>query len=275
MSMWYNLLEPGPRYSGLKTFVLIVISVFITGSCALGTFLFFDYFPCGTFRQNSFYIQKIVQAGSSFQGLKTAFFAEHLRLSVDAPTPFHSFDCRKAEQTLLKTALFKEVYVKKMKPHTVFIHYTLRTPLAYFGDYANTVLDEEGVLFPLLPFFTPKKIPVIRIGEEMETTTLWGKKISEEKMHLIKALFAQLPVAGVREIDLSAIHSSSAGKRQLVLTIEQQGHLHYVRLTPKDYTQEIQNYFRVLNECLREQKSSCIVDLRLPQVAYLSFGEHI
>ncbi len=108
-------------------------------------------------RHQRFNIQTIVQKCSSAEPLSTDYLAECLELSIDAPTNIFASSSDEMEEALMLSPLIKSVLVSKILPSTLMIEYSLRQPVAILYDYQNTVVDDEGVLFPLQPFKTPKK----------------------------------------------------------------------------------------------------------------------
>lgn len=270
-------IPPGPYYSWRRAWLLIALSMSACGFLSIGAVYGFHSFRQQAAREKGSCIQRIVQSGPQYCAFHTAFFAEALGLATDLPTFFYSFDSREAEKKLLETHLFKEVIVKKVKPNTLFIEYAPRCPIAYLGEYSNTALDEEGRLFPFTPFFTPKKLPLVFWGNELSEKQIeggiWGKNLSEEKMTIVRNLFFLFPDVQLKSIDLATIHAPTLGQRQMIVVLERNKQKHILRLTPKNYLLEIQNYFKLLETGLLGKEEVCTVDLRLPQVAYFSHGE--
>ena len=110
-------------------------------------------------------VEYIVQTGPCKEALDSEYLIEVLDLSVDKPALFKTFDTKAAEDKLYADSLIEQVAVKKIKPNMVYIDYTLRKPIAKASDFYNAALDKEGVLFPIHPFFSPKKLPEIYLGE--------------------------------------------------------------------------------------------------------------
>ncbi|HNA62737.1 MAG TPA: FtsQ-type POTRA domain-containing protein, partial [Rhabdochlamydiaceae bacterium] len=139
----------------LKSIALIVGSLYlVTGGTYKMIKTFRDY------RQNQqsskYYLCRILQTGPQKEALKTTYLAELMGISADRPILFSQFDHQGAEKKLLASPVIQEASVKLINPDTVYIDYTVRQPLATLGDFENTVIDENGIPFPISPFFTPK-----------------------------------------------------------------------------------------------------------------------
>lgn len=203
-------------------------------------------------------IQKVVQNGP----LPTLLLTELLDLSVDHPIAFKEFDSKKATQKLANYPFFHTVDVKKLRPSTVSVQYRLREPCAKLGERSNTVLDKEGILFPLLPYFSPRRLPELVVGEPGEGS------IGQEKLTLFLDLLARFPPYSVERVDLAALESHTLGKRQIVVICTHQEKRCTLRLSSDRYPQEITDFFHIqLNSLCKEE--SCLIDLRLPRMACL------
>ena len=141
--------------------------------------LYFLHLKERRMQDDQYRIVAIVQSTPQADSLKTAYLAEILDLSLDRPANLYQFDSDEGVLTLLSNSLIKEASIRKIHPGTLLISYQMRTPVAYVGEYANTVIDEEGVLFPFRPFFTPKRLPVLYLGIDDEKCK-WGNCLKEE-----------------------------------------------------------------------------------------------
>ncbi len=235
-------------------------------------------------------IVAIVQKSPDNGILKNGYLAELLDLSYDSAKNLFNFSTNEAQRKLLQSPLIKSASVSKIPPGTIFVEYQARKPVAFLGDVSNTAIDDEGVIFPFKPFFTPKKLPEVFLGVyqmEDEPTLSWGKTISGERLQLALQMLKQVPkeIDGnfkIRKIDLSHIDSSSYGQREIVIILENQiptvengGNNSrplwiYLRLNSENYLNAIR-HFRELQKSLifNEKKQSQVVDLRIPHYAYL------
>lgn len=210
-------------------------------------------------------IRWIVQTGPLKEGLKTDYLAEVLTLSSDHPKAMRA---EEAEEALLRNPLIKKASVSLLNPETLYIDYTLRQPMFYLGNLQNIAVDKEGCLFPLSPFFTPKRLPKLYLEEESLELS-WnaviegkGFKLALELMQLIGDSYRVL------SIDVSQGLQNTLGEREVVLLLDNENsERHYLRLTPKNFHQELLHYAKIRERLLNE---SFVVDLRVPQLAFLN-----
>lgn len=246
------------------------------------------------YQDPQFNIVAIAQASGNPQELKTVYLAELLDLSADRPQNLYRFNVEEARQKLMGSSLIKEVEIKKLKPGTLFLHYQMRHPIAFLADFSNTALDEEGFLIPFKPFFTPKNLPQIYLGEG-EDDIKWGRSLKGQKGHLALKVFKLIQAhccsenVSLQRLDVSKAYTLSYGQRQIIAILEEkvptQAALvispRILRLSSKNYAQELANYLalrKILNERVENPKgekgmvkgSPFIVDLRAPHMAYVT-----
>lgn len=211
------------------------------------------------------YLCRVVQTGPQKEALKTSYLAEVIQLSADRPLLARRFDTIFAQQRLKASPVIKQAHVKVIKPDTVYIDYTVRQPIAALFDFENVALDEDGVPFPIVPFFTPKKLPEIILGVK---TFAWNTPLKDEKtqaaLHLLKMMLDQS--LNVLRIDMTTSNALSLGKREIVVIVEENGFSKYLRLTPKNLTQELGNYLELRKTLPAETQ---VIDLRIPQLAFI------
>ncbi|MCB1181603.1 MAG: hypothetical protein KDK55_06260 [Chlamydiia bacterium] len=217
-------------------------------------------------------VMALFQEWEGADHLPTPFLAQMLDLKVDLPLKMGEFDCQKGEETLALYPIFKKVSLKKRWPEGLLISYKLREPLACVGNFENIVIDREGVLFPLEPFYFQKKLPTLFFDPnlfEIEGGTILGKKIPQREMDLAIDLMNRLP----GDIDLSRIDGSSYGGREIVVQTQD---FFILRLTRKNYPQELANYFSLRHqESVFHERDKVIVDLRISGVAYIGHYEEV
>lgn len=210
------------------------------------------------------HLTAIVQTGPQKEALKTVYLAELIGLSIDRPTAHFDFDPKKAEARLLKSPLIKQAKVTLLPPNTIAIDYTIRQPIALLYDCENAAIDEEGRIFPVSPYLSPKNLPQLYLGlPRIPTdwyTPIRGKKIDLALQMLKLASTLPFPVA---RIDVSKIDAPSLGAREIVLVADQR----FLRLSTKNFPQELGNYL-TLREQLKGQATK-IIDFRIPNLAFL------
>ncbi len=263
----------GPKYSWKKaTLVITLSSTFVMGLALCG-YLIQSKARGLQVKLVAGPLQAIVQTGSQsgvtsgmkFSSLPTGFLAEALDLNTDCPVPFCQFDLEMARERLLATHIIENVRLKKMKPNLLFVDYTLREPWVYLEDYTNTVMDASGFFFPIIPFYSPRSLPCIYLGEHAPPDP-WGGQMFSEYLSLALKVYAALPCETIERMDLSQGWAPIAGKREIVITIKGGAIL---RLTPKNCVQQLSYYSILKMSHLYRQDQQMIIDLRIPEVAYI------
>lgn len=243
-------------------------------------------------------VTSIIQTGPEKEALKTSYLAELLGLSFDKPTQLYAIHPKKAAETLLGSPLIAHAKVKRLPPATLYIDYEVRKPIARLGDFQNMAIDQEGYLFPITPFFSPKRLPEIYLGCPEEI----GSCIESPQFKLALEILQFLEKAPWKEgliiqrIDVSNAFRGSLGQREIVLFTEEELSARkenreivcifpkILRLAPKDYVQQLNNFFslrRAMMEDYKKQLSTLqeggrfaprIIDLRIPQLAFVEKG---
>lgn len=235
------------------------------------------------------------------QTLKTAYLAELLGLSVDRPQNLYHFDAQGAKNKLLGSALIKEADIIKLKPGTLYVEYSLRKPIAFLADYSNTAVDDEGVLIPFKPFFTPKKLPDIHMGLTAfgegvkagdEESGKWGQPLQGPRAQLALKLFKLIDQHCCSDsllllrLDVSKAYALSYGQRQIIVVFEERRPTSnalivfpvILRLSPGNYRQELANYLELRKYLVPETEGLSgivkskpqIVDLRVSQLGFVT-----
>jgi cell division septal protein FtsQ len=211
------------------------------------------------------YLCRLVQTGPQREALKTTYLAELMRISADRPSTARSFDPQSAQKRLLSSPVIKEAIVKVLKPDTIYVDYTVRQPIAWLYDFENIAFDDEGYPFPVFPFLTPKKLPELYLGIQ---NFYWNRPMTERNAELALTLLQLLNRLSlqVKRLDVSSAFSKSLGQREVILILDEQGFTKILRLTPKNFAQEMGNYLE-----LRPKLPSVpqIIDLRIPQLAFI------
>lgn len=182
----------------------------------------------------------LIQTGPEKEALKSDYFAELLGLCVDRPLSLYAIDLKSAEKKLRASPLLEDVSVERRPPNALYIDYTVRRPIARLADYANTLIDEKGHLFPMTPFFPPKELPEIYLGLGpfgSEQGGSWEKAIDTPSFALAKEVLALAANAtwkesqdsagkaltwwNVKRVDVSHAFAPSLGQREIVLLSEE------------------------------------------------------
>lgn len=280
-----------------RAVVWIFLSVLMVSGLAWMGWLYYLHLKELRYQDKQYAITAIVQTTSQSEGLNTGYFAELLGLSVDRPSNLYQFDTKEGTQTLLACPLIKKAVIKKILPQTLYIDYLMRTPAAYVGDYTNTALDREGILFPFNPFYTPKRIPILFLGLQ-DVEKGWGDslegheglKLAFEMMDFMRTIKG-LETVALKKIDVSQAFAESYGQRQIILLVEESLDIIkegkpaivlkpvFLRLNVDEYQKclmsysHLRSYLRTqVEESIDTNKQTlepAIVDLRIRQLAFL------
>jgi len=265
-----------------KALIWIFGSALVVNGVAF--YLFYPTFFQKERRDPKAFITAIVQTGPESQALNTDYLAELLELSVDAPTPMKAFNVKSATQKLLDSPVIQEASVQLVSPGIVYVDYTMRHPVALLSDYENVAIDATGTLFPFTPFYSPKNLPEIYLG--LEEFPGWNMPLEGEKIALVFELLdiIEAPVVcdlfNIKSIDVSNLFDPSIGKREVVLLAEdhldQYLYPRYLRLSSKNYRQELANYLKLREALVEKERSqkateipTKIIDLRIPHLAFI------
>jgi len=213
----------------------------------------------------NYFLSRIIQTGPQKEALSTLYLAELMQISADRPTSVGYFDPRVAELRLLSSPVIRQAQVKLVGTDTIYIDYAVRQPIAWLAEFQNTALDSEGVPFPAFPFFTPKNLPQVVLGvEQIE----WGKPIQSRKMEMALALVQQIHSSQIPilRLDVSKMDAPTLGSREIVLVTHDQGIRRFLRLTVKNYAQELGNYLELKGKLPPKPQ---VIDLRIPKLGYI------
>lgn len=255
-------------------------------------------------------IAVLVQTGPKKEALSTHCLAELMGLSGDKKVNLYKFSTRLAEKALLSSPLIKSASVTKIYPHSIYVDYTARQPIAILYDYVNTAIDQDGYIFPLVPFFTPKKLPEIYLGlmpfgfddEFGLKGAVWHEPVKSEEVKLayeIIETFARLQDIELMRVDVSNAYADSWGRREVVLVIKDIEHrmqdnewitYEFPRLLRIGYqtaSADIQKYLTIrlylINQAIKNvtrdagvckiKMPGTTIDLRIDKLAYVAYSQ--
>lgn len=258
-----------PRLPLGKAWLYILCSVLLICGPVAIALCYAMYIKINRSHDPKYHIVAIVQTCSNNEWLSSSYLAELMGLSTDQPTNLYRFNCKEAQKKLLKCPLIKSATVRKVKPGTIYIHYTLRQAVAYLGDYSNCAIDHEGVIIPFKPFFTPKNLPELTLGlNDNEANDIWGSKCPQQALLLALNLLRQIDelladqTPMIKHIDLTNAWAPSRGEREIILNLDNR----VLRLDISSYAHQINNY-RLLRPHLVNET---LVDLRISQLAFIA-----
>ena len=225
-------------------------------------------------KNTKYRIAKLVQTGPVKEALKSEHLEELLGLCTDSPVNLYSFDLEKGRKNLLDSGVIKQASLSVEEPNSLVVDYTVREPMAYISDYSNLVVDEQGALFPLLPYFTPKLLPQVYLGVEINPMA-YGL-VSDKKFEVAKEIFLYFEKLNIKrqtllKVDVSNLRAQHLGGQEIIVTLSEKlgkkNYKRYLRLSCDNYLEEIEHYLNLKQMAVADD---LVVDLRLLPNAYLS-----
>lgn len=255
------------KYSKTKVIATITALIFIVPTVLYSFKKFQEKATLKKFSNSKYQIDTIIQTGLQKEALPTLYLAELLDLSVDQPQSFADLSEAAFEEKLRLSPLIKTAKVKKTFPSTIYIDYEIRSPIAVVADFTNSGMDREGNIFPLYPFFAPRKLPQIYFGLKD-----LPKRIEGEKLELALRLLEMLENQNLIYLSVADATHQSCGKREIVVVFDHAQKKHYLRLSTKNYPQELGNYLTIKDQF--SKKTDQVIDLRIANLAYLEEIPH-
>lgn len=298
-------MKKSPKWSYRKALAVLIGSTILTFTCSLSGYGIWKSIRKKRLTHPQYRIVAIVQTGPEKEALKTAYLAELLHLRSDQPQSLYAFNLREAEKKLLASPLISLAKIRRIEPGTLYIDYTVRKPIAKLADYENIGLDEEGYLFPLSPFLSPKNLPEMYLGlppfgvkENTREGGEWNRPLQDRYFFLALQIHKALDEAPWREgmrikrIDVSNAFAESYGQREIVLLTEDEWLSNdtlclfpkILRLPTKDPFHQLSNFLSLKRAMLEDYKKQIanmqfeesivyfeprIIDLRLPKLAFV------
>lgn len=229
--------------------------------------------------------------------LPVMLLAELLGLSREKPIPIDLVSAKRAEKCLETNFLITKAVVEKLEPDTLRVDVSLRQPIARVGDIEDAAVDRAGILFPLNPFYPPKRLCTLYLGLDTETCC-WGARLAGERFEKALAVYDFLSKRAIEcglwaeRIDTARAFETSLGRSEIVVHFEEHSHkdlgksrallIHrwIVRLPTDGYEKRWRD-MRLLCEKLREEHSAqCkeagrfvfdprILDLRIADLGFV------
>lgn len=261
------------KYLSLTTSLSIIIgTAFLTAVLFQSLFYTWKKSKIHRLEQKQFIVDRIIQTGPDRRALPTTYLEELMEISKNNPIHLDLVDCRELENKLYFSPVIASAKVKKIYPSAIYVDYTVRRPFSFVSDFENMVVDEEGYLFPLKPFFTPKRLTEIYLGETNFSPTFIGK---HPKFLLAKKILSLMHLSTgfspffIERIDVSRAFDLSLGRKEIVIILRLKNQRHLLRLNPKSYAQELGNYINLFPSLIKDEPQQTVVDLRLSNIAYI------
>ncbi|MCF7852088.1 MAG: FtsQ-type POTRA domain-containing protein [Simkaniaceae bacterium] len=279
----------------LSTAIFIIIaSVFLVSGFSFSLFKLYRFHVKKQLSDQSFFISHLIQTGPVKEGLSTQYLAELLGLSADRPTHMFHFDNEETKAKLKQMPIFESVEIKKIKPSTIYIDYTLRKPYAIISDYSNVATDRQGNRFPYRPFFTPKSIPDVYLGVGEANPTDQNEALTLA-LNVLKTISQRLQHTrlAIQRVDVSRAFLKSFGKKEIVVKLNDEIHYTYssdqrafkfvylLRLNTLKYEKNLLQFLALRKELEKKQEEviesldpnqselTRVIDLRIDNLAYI------
>ncbi|MBI5273633.1 MAG: FtsQ-type POTRA domain-containing protein [Chlamydiales bacterium] len=252
--------------------VWIIASTLFTSFCFSTSVKYWKQSKINRFQHAIYQADRVIQTGPDKKALSTVYLCELMQLSKNNPIHLDLIDTNLLKEELLQSPVIQTAEVKKIYPSTIYVEYIVRRPYAFVSDYQNVAVDEGGFLFPLKPFFTPKRLTEFYFGKPHLSQKYIG---NEPQFHLAKEILAliqgvkELTPAFIERIDVSHATHPSYGRREIVVVLRICNHHHIIRLNAKEYSKALGNYIQLLPSLLKEEPHEVIIDLRISNIAYI------
>lgn len=253
-----TIFSSGPKYSLSYSLLCILLSVLV---CIppIHWFLFPETY---TFLSKKHLpIKNIFLVSSSPYKLPVILFSEILGLSADYPTFLHQFSTKQAETILNNIGVFSSLSIQKVPDNKgIIIFYALHTPLGYFGNQTNTLINSSGQCFPCQPFFKSLNLPKIFFSQQDRERPL----LPSWKLAIADLLIKKLQLDPPEIIDMS---TTEIYPMEIVVTLHSGSLLrfHYHALQAG-----LDNYHRMQASIGIEEKCRYVYDLRFPHCVLFS-----
>lgn len=263
------------RLSFFQAICWITISIpLISGPCFGGYFLY-KKFHRTRLMNPSFQLTKLITPTK----VHPNFFCEVLSLHREKKIPLYAFDLDQAKKTLLQIPIFKEVFLKRHPPNSLYVDCELRKPIAILLDYENTAIDREGYLFPYVPFFQSKKLPKVYLGLSAFNTEnggRWNEPLEISKWKKALEFFEILQSDPFKDqyivgkIDVSQLEAKSYGRKEIVIFLtqvisfdqsDQTIRCYFpkvLRFHPKNYRQQLKNFLALSEKMLDDYRNQMV-----------------
>jgi hypothetical protein len=281
----------------IKQAIFVIISVTCcTVAVVVGAYTFQMMRQVEKAKSPKYAVLGIIQKSASQDMLKTDQLAAFLGLSSDVPQNLYAFDMGLARRKLLSLPFMKKVSIQRIEPNLLSIEYELRTPKWLLADYENVAIDQDGYLFPITPFFSPKSLPQIFLGLpafqgepdlQGRRGGTWNQALQGKHMALVRDIFELEktfhPHFEMVSVDVQKTFCASKNC-EIVLRLKEkkiQGiqdvHIceYLLRLPQEGYKEAITRFFehKASFEPLRKKEHLLIVDLRLDRIALVKSCE--
>ncbi len=218
-------------------------------------------------------IVKISQLSLQKEAVSSLYLTELLGLSYDKTICRDEFDLIEARENLLSSPLIDNAEISFISPDHIQVKYYHVNPVALISDFKNVGIDKHGKLFPIRPFLSPRGLPKVFLGlEEIyegdDIFALKEKTRWEFALKVLEELHAFNLEGNVSGIDVSKIEEKSLGKNELIISINYPQRKDILRLSKRNYLNEVSNYI-ILCNTLKNESGTLMIDFRFEATAFI------
>ncbi len=218
-------------------------------------------------------ITKISQLSLQKEALSNLYLAELLDLSYDKKVSREDFDLEDGVKKLLKSPCIDEAKVTFIDDTHIQVSYNHVNLAALIADFKNRGIDERGRIFPIKPFFSPKGIVSVFLGiQEIKEGSFVDDYEEVSRWEFAKRFLKDLSKVNIEGrvflLDVSKVEEKSLGKNEIILKVDYFERTDILRLSKRNYLNEMQNYI-ILTEKLKHEKGQIMIDFRLDSLAFI------
>lgn len=258
---------------------IFLITCLISGSTGLAIWLY-KWHDKLTASDEKYKVTTLLQHTTGAHVLKQGYLEELLDLSADAPMYLPLYNLKAYTSCLKASPYIEKASIKKKYPDTLVVDYTLKKPIARLGDLKSALLDKKG---RVMPFFAKEHadLPELILGNSVQVKQ-WGEPLFASTLERGWPIFmcvlkeCENKKLSLRQVNLSRIDASSAGRREVIVVIAQDleplSPIYYLRLDLDHYQASLENFWILLERAMPDKNisgSQTIVDLRVPLLAFL------
>lgn len=231
------------------------------------------------------------------------FFCEVLHLDKTKKVSLYSFDIERAKEAFLCHPVIKDVFIQRHPPSSLYIDCEFRNPIGVLLDFENTLIDEEGYVFPFKPFYKKNHLPEIYLGvKEFGKEVQYSQPINSIKwqfaLEIMRILHAEPFKKNyqIDRVDVSNLEAKSYGRKEIVLMLKEKKLFESIgkkidctfpltlRFHPKTYQQQLRNFLALREEIKKDYQKQLytmelaereltfdrkVFDFRIPKLAFI------
>jgi len=254
------------KYILLSMFLVVLLFVLI-----LASYTIYQFLGNRKYSGEDYRLKKIIAKTSSTYELPL----DHLEgfLGLEDKVYYGEFNGTELSEKLRSSPVVASAEVRIVKPDIIFIKYSCFEPLAYVLDIDNSAIDSTGTIFPVYPYYTPKKIPELFLG--ISDILEWKDKLNGAKIDLALYILSFLSQeddysdVDILALDVSGLSSSLAAERQIILKLLVDDKINILRLDANNYLKGLGHYLSIRSHLTKLNYSNITIDLRFDEMAFV------